>query len=490
MNTIIKVNPNIETPPKVVRNRRLACRYAYARSADSRAEGDIGQDYITFYGTPTSISFVLCDGVSQSFFGNFAAEYIGNGLLKWVINLPPADDSDSYRNLLSEYLQFLTIDATRQIENVDIPAGISPMLLEVLEEKRDLGSESTFICGRIDLPSEEYPQGRAFFAWMGDSRLRIWNPDEAEAQGLKDTFRTEQRWSTKRGKVGGEPNILLSALRDTNRKFLLSRIMVYSDGLSELDSVSHSPSNYMLEDVINRMGTSSTSDDISFFEIWLGRIPENIGGKPTKQVSDIKLKKPPDESVSLSWKRFRGTPNYQIEVKKDEYRDYIDVSTTKWDSEELSPGNYSFRVRTQEEDGEPGIWSDPVFTNIIPPIGEIKKGGIQQAPSAIHQNTEEPIKRSPVRNLILVGSSLILTISILFVAAILLPDNFIQNLISNNSATETQKTIDLRETVQPSLTSTLEIISPTSSLTHTTTATETPSPFITSTIDWDNVEFP
>src|SRR5688500_8353015 len=107
-------NPTIvaqgrETAVQVVRGRTFSYRYAYARSADSRAANDPGQDYLTFQEEGNSFAFVLCDGVSQSFYGEIAARVLGDGLVAWLMrDLPPSLDGADMRASLVARLSLLT----------------------------------------------------------------------------------------------------------------------------------------------------------------------------------------------------------------------------------------------------------------------------------------------------------------------------------------------------------------------------------------------
>jgi len=361
-----RVNPQTETPPQVVRGPDFSYRYAYARSADSRAVEDPGQDYLTFRETDDIFTFALCDGVSQSFFGDLAARLLGDALLRWLEEVPKVMDAKAIGGALSDYLGKLTAPATQRVRAHLIPEDIAPMLHNVLVEKRALGSESTFLCGRIDLPSRTLQSGRLLIAWMGDSRLRFWGPGEELSSQLGDTFRTEQRWSTKRGLVNGVPHIYVGPLNNALGRRSILRVMAYSDGLAEMDTIDHSPSNYMLQDMIQRMGDSPTSDDISFLEIWLGKSPGSLGQKPTKQVSDVKIQPEGKDRASLSWKSLRRVTQYQIEVR-NQTRRYWKTETTSWVSDILLPGKNIFRVRALATDGEPELWSKPVnFTVKVP----------------------------------------------------------------------------------------------------------------------------
>jgi hypothetical protein len=146
-------------------------------------------------------------------------------------------------------------------------------LRDVLEQKRALGSQTTFICGRIDQPRTGVPDGRLLLTWLGDSRVRLWGPSGERTRELGDRFRTEERWSTLKGPVGSEPHVFVAPIKQGG-KLQVARLMLYSDGLSTLDPYSLPPDNREIEKLIVQAGESSTSDDISFLDIEVHGVPE------------------------------------------------------------------------------------------------------------------------------------------------------------------------------------------------------------------------
>src|SRR5262245_61247445 len=58
----------------------FAWRWTYRRSADSQKSGAVGQDYLTMRYGGSTLTFALCDGVGQSYFGDVAAGLLGDAL--------------------------------------------------------------------------------------------------------------------------------------------------------------------------------------------------------------------------------------------------------------------------------------------------------------------------------------------------------------------------------------------------------------------------
>lgn len=268
MNTVIDVKTpqDQETAPQEVRAGAYCFRYAYARSEESRAAGEYGQDYLSVRYTSRRLAFALCDGVSQSFFGDLAARILGDGLVDWLWAQGGQRMGDpELARLLENRLGEMTAAATGAVENLPMLAEMSGMLRSVLEKKRSLGSESMFICGQIDMDLRN-----AFFAWMGDSRLRIWNTAGENTARLDEQFSAKERWSSRKGAVGQ-----LHTCNTTLDE--ISHVVVYSDGFAVLDRAlppdfrESRLDNAAIERLMAYARNRPDSDDLSLFEWWQGQ---------------------------------------------------------------------------------------------------------------------------------------------------------------------------------------------------------------------------
>ena len=265
---LLRISQDHESPVTVVRGRGWTCRYAYARAAELREQGGTGQDYLVWRESAQAVAFALCDGVSQSFFGDLAAYFLGEALLEWLWgDLSPILDTEALRIALVKQLRAWAGRATELVQSYPVSHDLPKLLREVLEEKRALGSQSTFVSGRFDWPSRELPQGRVMLTWMGDSRLRVWGPDGERTAELGGGLETAQRWSTLKGPIGGEPHLFVAPL--VGREAAFSTVMIYSDGLAVLDQLAQPPSNEALQEFIYRSEVAPMSDDIAFWEVRL-----------------------------------------------------------------------------------------------------------------------------------------------------------------------------------------------------------------------------
>lgn len=380
-----------ETPLQYVRGQPFSYRYAYVRAAETKASGDIGQDYLVLRHDDRTFVFALCDGVGQSFYGNLAARLLGDALVAWLWDeLPAGGDEASISEALNARLLALTAQATEIVQRHPLPADLAAIHREVLEQKRISGSDSTFICGRVDLPDTDRPQGRLVLAWMGDSRLRLWGP-EGECSGvLGHRFDTAQRWSSRRGPVNGGPNVYVGPLVQNGKPVVLS-LVAYSDGLSRLDG-RQPPSNFGLQAAVDDAQDSATSDDISYLELWLGPVPAHIEVPPLPAPQNLTVTLE-EEGVRLSWSPVPAATAYQVQARGEE----VVTCTTREPSCYLPrPTTDCCRVRVRAmHDEEPGVWSAIVELPVSAPPAQKPEADVQ--PTAVERpSTIEPPAAAPV----------------------------------------------------------------------------------------------
>jgi len=338
----IRVPQASETPVTAVQRARFGYRYAYARSADSRSQNDPGQDYLVLREDGVRLAFALCDGVSQSFYGDLAARLLGDALVDWLWERKPTD-ATSFRDDLAVFLDGLVGTAAAQVAAYSLPEDLPPMLREVLEEKRALGSETTFVAGLLDTDA-----GTLYMAWMGDSRLRLWGPDGEFTARLGDAFHTHERWSTRRGRVG-DLHTLSVPLEE------LRYLVVYSDGLARLDKLMtrhfrDASIQAIIEDTLLR----PESDDVSFLEVWLGdqRPAERPAPPPPREIRvEVREGQP-----RVWWQPVAGAAFYEVRLNNGQsFTVYSPRHALELPKDALTPEVRTVRVRAWGE--EPGGWS-------------------------------------------------------------------------------------------------------------------------------------
>lgn len=337
--TLTRVVPQqVETPVTSFRHGPFRYRFLYARSSECQTAHDPGQDYLTVRQSDEALVFALCDGVSQSFFGELAARFLGDALLDWLWwQWPKVAHSEHAGAALGEFLSGLAERGTRAVMNHPLPAELPGFLRDVLEEKRRHGSESTFACGRIDLA-----QGQTVFAWMGDSRLRLWS-DRGELSAPQDSFLTAQRWSSRWGLVGGVPSLIRPAVPVT-------RAIAYTDGLSVLDSLQAVPPSAELQHLSDIAGERPDNDDRTLLDIEWGTALSGAPEAPPRRIRVIPL----EREMLVTWRPMFGVTAYELELTGD-------GAPRTWLTERppmVLNSNGALRLRAWNGK-EPGPWSAP-----------------------------------------------------------------------------------------------------------------------------------
>lgn len=260
----IRLPQEMDTDIQSVSDSIWQYQYAYYRSMESREVNDLGQDYVTYLADEDCMSFVICDGVSLSYFGDLAARILGDQLLSWLYSQEQIEiDTRSIQSDLETYLVEITNAATRQLDTHKIPDYIQGILREVLLDKKEHGSDSIYGAARIDLPCSVYPKGRILIVWQGDIRIRLWSHNEERTEELGNQLASSHRWNSKVGPVGSLPHVYCSDLISFGTK---GRLILYSDGLKDLDCLIN-PDIDEIKSALNISIQDPSSDDMSFFNI-------------------------------------------------------------------------------------------------------------------------------------------------------------------------------------------------------------------------------
>ncbi|MBY0119773.1 hypothetical protein MKY92_11640 [Paenibacillus sp. FSL R5-0623] len=233
------------------------CRYGYGRAAETVNQGDSGQDFAAVRMNGNVCNFVLCDGVGMSYLGDFAARFLGNALLDWL-ETTQHPTVEAVERLLHD----LTLPASEQLEKLQ-PLESSPLLLrEVLMEKRSRGSQAMYVCGRIELTGGGR-KSRVWLAWQGDSRIRLWRNNQEQSDMFQAHCKTNERWSTLDGPVGGKPHIYET--KGSAGDSL--RLQLYTDGLNDLDAIQAYVPDEHIQVLLDATHTGGLEDDAAFIEL-------------------------------------------------------------------------------------------------------------------------------------------------------------------------------------------------------------------------------
>src|SRR3954454_2627255 len=110
----VTINQDTDTPARREITPIAALTYLYDRSRDSKKNNAPGQDFIAFRCTDSRLIFAVCDGVSQSFYGDLAARFVGERLVNWLAEQTSFDDSFPQR--LNEVMRAWTEEATPLVQ--------------------------------------------------------------------------------------------------------------------------------------------------------------------------------------------------------------------------------------------------------------------------------------------------------------------------------------------------------------------------------------
>jgi hypothetical protein len=269
---VIPIDQRRETPLRTVPTRYAEISYLYARSSESRSNNIEGQDYLVFKHDERTISFAVCDGVGQSFCGHLAAEFLGSELVEWLGELDPVSDEGSLASRVTSFLNELISISQQRVLEYALPANLPPLVKAALEGQRAYGSETMFICGRLQFPQDPTDlceTGRLLLCWLGDTEAQILDregqPTDIGARGT-----TQERWSMVKGIKGtDEVHAWIGDLSE------IGRIIAYSDGLSSVANRLYELVNMpeILQQETERIYNSADSDDISLIDIRLRFLP-------------------------------------------------------------------------------------------------------------------------------------------------------------------------------------------------------------------------
>lgn len=264
-------------------------RYRIQRSAEGQQYNEPNQDCAMIQVSGLQAAFTICDGVSLSFCGQLSAQVLAYALTNWMlkdgmsvvqsslfnkdtINIlrqagtkliqsvePPA----SFIHEFTSHLERIREGAAEQVAEYKLPDALSPMVRDVLEEKRSKGSECIYMSGLMHR-DEHSGEVHLLLVWQGDIRARLWI-DEAEVCLRSDSqIRTEERWSTSKGLIGDIHAQWYHLPRSCDHAV---RLVLYTDGLSLLDRYEQLPDDQEMNEIFWRSLQRPESDDMTYIEI-------------------------------------------------------------------------------------------------------------------------------------------------------------------------------------------------------------------------------
>ena len=286
----------------------------------------------------------MCDGVSQSFYGDLAARFLGERLVMWLDELPAFEGE--FAADVDGVLHSWVDEATRLVEAKPVNPKLAPMIHDALDRKRENGSEAMFVAGVLDIEKH-----RLAVCWMGDMRLWLWDAAGNSIDLPGAEWLTRERWSTRVGPKNGDPRTAIVPLDN------VARITIHSDGVG-----SRAPELAMITlDSLNQLARgleqSPASDDVSILDIMVA------DGAPTPLTAPLPAPHPrlpdPDEPV-LEWDAVEGAEWYRVSHKTDERQWTSDVQSSAFFIPLDLTGKVEYRVQALASNRTPSTWSEPI----------------------------------------------------------------------------------------------------------------------------------
>lgn len=270
---VVMIDQNQETSLQNIATRYSQISYLFARSNESQVAGIEGQDYIVFKYNQQKICFVVCDGVGSSFCGNLAAKFLGDALVDFLWQLNIHFDHQSLSLIITKFLNELTAKSQEWISDYPLPVHLSELVKAALNNQRQYGSESMFVCGRLIIPESEQERGnkQLTLCWLGDTKFQIYGEDN-QIIPINNQWQTLERWSTHVGVKGID-----KVHTWVNNQNHISRIIAFSDGLDSiaphLNQLVDATNPQMINNEIEQLFDLPKSDDISLLNIQLLSVP-------------------------------------------------------------------------------------------------------------------------------------------------------------------------------------------------------------------------
>jgi hypothetical protein len=242
-------------------------RLLSVRSQEAQSQDLVNQDYaqVCIRQDGSSLCFCVCDGVGSSYKGDFAAQYLATNMVRWLQNLTSLYvHASTFAEELNVQLNIWASEAQVKLRQFSLSPETPEIVREVLEELRDTyGSETVFLCGRIDMKScstlsEVAHPVQTVFCWMGNVTARIFLAEDCSVT-LGDSDDKVARWSTLRGVRG--PLTTRSIAFST-----IDRLLVYTDGLATVAQSLCNLDDEAWQEHIQRLLLLPNNDDMTALE--------------------------------------------------------------------------------------------------------------------------------------------------------------------------------------------------------------------------------
>ncbi|MHB8629738.1 MAG: protein phosphatase 2C domain-containing protein [Aggregatilineales bacterium] len=412
---IITIPQVCETPARRdLAPGNVAFTYVYARSRDTQQANAPGQDFIAYRYDSNRIAFAVCDGVSQSFYGDLAARFLGTRLVEWLWDWTPGGEVDFVTDL-NLALSSWTTDATALVQAKVIRADLPEMQKVALERKRTYGSESMFVAGLIDRRVKNIA-----LCWMGDMRLWLWDSAGESIELPKALWKTRERWSSR---VGPKHSAAHGCILPLGK---IARITAHSDGVGRFADSFGKLAQDQLDPMVAELLEAPANDDVSVLDINLTTQPEY---GPWQTLATPNNVSDPSEPV-LTWDAVPFAGRYRVSIDDGAlpYSREVpsDIRTTRYTFflPDVLGKTLTCAVQALNDYALPSQWSVPITFSAE---GKVALVAVPLESPASKTQPKRPKSKRPRRRtqscLIVIISALILTVLIVaawIVAALLL----------------------------------------------------------------------
>jgi hypothetical protein len=267
---MIESHLETDTCVQTIFGHATSVRLLSFRSQEALAQALPCQDYARIISNRqgTSICFCVCDGVGSSFKGDFAAQYLAVSLVNWLQKLIsiPKKPTKLLRRLQPRLDQWAR-EAQACLLSTGIPPELPPLVQEVLGELRETyGSETVFLCGRIDIvgdlqPATQPQKVQALFCWMGNVTARLFLTANRHI-AVGDRNNDSPRWST----VQGPKGLLRTQIFALDT---FERLLIHTDGLDTLEEELAILDEAALQARIEYLRSLPRNDDMTILDLQL-----------------------------------------------------------------------------------------------------------------------------------------------------------------------------------------------------------------------------
>ena len=194
-----------------LRSPKCSGMMGFKKCQESHLQNEPSQDSLSLIWGESQIVAVLCDGVSQSFYGNLAAYEVSTQLSRYLWDNRNRCVS---AHEVTMFLNSLQKEIATLVQRQQLPENLPPIVRNVLEKRREYGSETVLAACVIETQrsfADVYVLGNIRVTWRGKG-------DTSRTRVLPD----RERWSSKHGCKGIpevrywhiQPFISLSLLSD------------------------------------------------------------------------------------------------------------------------------------------------------------------------------------------------------------------------------------------------------------------------------------